>query len=315
MDSKIMYKALKYIVCSVIVFLSLKFVIKNDMSLIDIVLLSVIAMLVFAVVENFCGLVTKDNKKVNNKEQSNCKAYCEMKEHMGNVSDNIHFDSPKPTTLSSATEYQKINNQSNQSENNNQISENEPSESYNDSEYEVMEEVLDEFAQTVEPKNYQDKKLSDYDRFQKRFAQIIEERKQKSKEFINKTGLIDRNEDESYRINVKRRSDDIKSVGMREKDGIKKDSDVQYDVRSYHVIPTVQNEGSFEYGYSMLPPKDWYPVPPFPPVCVSEKQCPVCPVLTTGTNADLKEWDSSRRITAPDEINVRYVEEKLNSGR
>jgi len=71
----------------------------------------------------------------------------------------------------------------------------------------------------------------------------------------------------------------------------------------------------FESGYSFLPPSQWYPVPPHPPVCVSEKRCPVCPVFTTGLPADLKEWNASRRIMPPDRINVKYVEEKLNSGR
>lgn len=71
----------------------------------------------------------------------------------------------------------------------------------------------------------------------------------------------------------------------------------------------------FESGYSFLPPSQWYPVPPHPPVCVSEKRCPVCPVFTTGLPADLKEWNASRRIMPPDRINVKYIEEKLNSGR
>lgn len=52
----------------------------------------------------------------------------------------------------------------------------------------------------------------------------------------------------------------------------------------------------YEYGYSFMPPKDWYPVPPHPPVCVAEKKCPVCPVLTQGTVTGLKEWNSSSKV-------------------
>lgn len=314
MNSEIIYRAIKYIVCGVVVFLSLKFVIKNDMTLIDIALLSVIAMLIFAVVENFYNLIVdKDKSKDNNNKQPNCKAFCDMKEHMDNIP-NIPQVQPIVTPLS--TTVQSANVPKNITEKP-QIpaTESKKKDDQDDSDYEVMEEVLQEMTEEEKPGIPQDKSLSDYDRFQRRFAQIIEERKQSNKYHINKTGLIDRNDDGSYRVNVQRRSNDITSVGMREKNGLMKETDVQYDVRSYHVIPTVQNEGTFEYGYSMLPPKDWYPVPPYPPVCVSEKQCPVCPVLTTGTNADLKEWNNSRRITAPDEINVRYVEEKLNSGR
>jgi len=52
----------------------------------------------------------------------------------------------------------------------------------------------------------------------------------------------------------------------------------------------------YDYGYSFLPPKNWYPTPPNPPVCVSEKKCPVCPVCTNGTITDLKEWNESSKI-------------------
>jgi hypothetical protein len=158
-------------------------------------------------------------------------------------------------------------------------------------------------------------KITDYDKFQKRFAEIVDDKTQHNSEMINKTGLIDRNDDASYKINYQRRSPDITAVGSRAKDGIMKESDMKYNVISYHTVPPNLNTGSFEYGYSFLPPKDWYPTPPFPPVCVAEKQCPVCPVLSSSEYVDLKEWNSARRFTPADEINVKYVEEKLNSGR
>lgn len=120
--------------------------------------------------------------------------------------------------------------------------------------------------------------------------------------------------EKEYSIPFKRRSEQITSNGSRAKDDVLK-SETKYDVVTYHTVPQILNTGSFEYGYSFLPPEKWYPTPPFPPVCVSEKQCPVCPVFTNGTNIDLKEWDSARRITPPDEINVKYIEDKLNSGR
>jgi hypothetical protein len=160
-----------------------------------------------------------------------------------------------------------------------------------------------------------DPKLSDYDRFQKRFAEIIDERQQHDEDYVTKTGKIDRNSDGSYSVNYQRRSPDIVASGSRAQNGVTKETDMKYNITSYHTVPPNLNKGSFEYGYSFLPPANWYPTPPFPPVCVAEKQCPVCPVYTTGTNVELKEWDSSRRVTAPDEINVKYIEEKLNSGR
>lgn len=71
----------------------------------------------------------------------------------------------------------------------------------------------------------------------------------------------------------------------------------------------------YEYGYSFMPPSNWYPPPERPPVCVTENRCPVCPSLTTGSPVNMKEFDASRRITPPDTISDAYREEKLNSGR
>lgn len=84
----------------------------------------------------------------------------------------------------------------------------------------------------------------------------------------------------------------------------------------FNTLPVDQESASlFEYGDSFLPPDKWYPVPPHPPVCVAEKRCPVCPITTTGTPVDAKEWNDSRRITPADNINVDYIKDKLNSGR
>ena len=52
----------------------------------------------------------------------------------------------------------------------------------------------------------------------------------------------------------------------------------------------------YDYGYSFMPPKDWFPIPPNPPVCMSDKKCPVCPIYTDGTIIDLKKWDKSPKI-------------------
>ena len=101
-------------------------------------------------------------------------------------------------------------------------------------------------------------------------------------------------------------------VGSRAENDVIKNEMTYTD---YNTIPVYVDSKSYEYGYSFIPPERWYPVPPAPPVCVSEKRCPVCPVATTGTNLELKEWYDSTRISPGDMINTRYVEEKLNSGR
>jgi hypothetical protein len=375
-------KALKYMVCGMVVFLSLKFVIKNDMSLIDIALLSVIAMLIFMVVENVYAMIFNDNKK-GDSETQNCQEFCKMKEHMTNDQQMPSGDSPTggmpiaksdammgtakpangmptakppaamvgantadggmagtkppsgmppapkipPAGMMSGTAMVPKNIMDHDSHSEDDYISQEESQVSEEDELQqvIKQEELEDprisqiskriIEQDRKVRGTKGKEMSEYDRFQRRFAEIIEERKERNPEWVTDTKLIDRNDDGSYKINVQRRSPDIRQVGSRAEDGVMRRSEMDYDIKSYHIIPQNVDTGNFEFGYSFLPPKDWYPTPPFPPVCVTEKQCPVCPAYTSGTNLELKEWNNSRRITPPDEINVRYVEEKLNSGR
>ena len=71
---------------------------------------------------------------------------------------------------------------------------------------------------------------------------------------------------------------------------------------------------SFEYGYSYLNTNKWS-VPMYrPPVCKSDEGCKVCPKSTSGYPVDVKEWNSSRKIMPPDNINTEYIN-KLNNGQ
>lgn len=106
----------------------------------------------------------------------------------------------------------------------------------------------------------------------------------------------------------------IKAIGSREKDDVITD-DMPYTDYNHLPMADMNGKSAFEFGYSFLPPEKWYPTPPFPPVCVTEKKCNVCPTFTEGTPVDAKEWNQTTRITPPDRINTDFVEEKLNSGR
>jgi hypothetical protein len=113
-----------------------------------------------------------------------------------------------------------------------------------------------------------------------------------------------------YKLNA---SENIERVGIKaDKDLVR--SDMPYNDYNHLPIPKDYVSIATDYGYSFLPPEKWYPEPPFPPVCVTEKRCPVVPLYTTGTNINLKDWNSSRRVTPPDNINTKYVKEVLNSG-
>jgi len=79
-----------------------------------------------------------------------------------------------------------------------------------------------------------------------------------------------------------------------------------YNYTDYNTFPPSEGKTMFEYGYSFLPPANWYPTPVVPPVCVpSGPTCPVCPIYTGGTNLDLKEWNSSLSVTPPEQINIK----------
>lgn len=63
----------------------------------------------------------------------------------------------------------------------------------------------------------------------------------------------------------------------------------------------------YDNEYTYLPPSNW--MRPFerPPVCVTDKRCPVCPALTEGTNSNLLEYEEAENLVGPVNINANYV--------
>ena len=55
----------------------------------------------------------------------------------------------------------------------------------------------------------------------------------------------------------------------------------------------------WDQDYVLLSTDKWAPTMKPAPICKAEKECPVCPSLTTGYPLNLKEFDSSRKITQP----------------
>lgn len=104
------------------------------------------------------------------------------------------------------------------------------------------------------------------------------------------------------------------SSTSRQEDGVIKNEMVYTDHNSLPVADGYKSDAD-QYGWSYLPPEKWFPQPANPPVCVTEKRSAVTPIWTTGVPMDLKEWNSSRRVTPPMGINTEYVDDKLNSGR
>lgn len=282
-----MKNILKYIVFFAIVFALLKYAIKpkfNDQELDTefILFVSIIITLVFIIVDYLTNL-TSELFVANNTDQQ-CSSICSIKENMDNVQQESFYqdqldNSPTEKTIQTTQALPIISTATNVQEtsNNNNGSD--------------ISSLISEHNDLILKIDEQKLKL------QKQLNVIIAEN----------------NNNNNNSDNI-RRNPHAKFNGSRTYNDVLKD-ETKYSVQNYHLLPQNQNTGSFEYGYSFLPPEKWYPIPPFPPVCVSEKQCPVCPTLSSSDSVNLKDWDSSRRITPPDEINIDYITDKLNSGR
>lgn len=114
---------------------------------------------------------------------------------------------------------------------------------------------------------------------------------------------------------VGNKSEKLKTLDNRRRIEGELDDELPYSDYNHLPVAAGYKSHDYEYGYSFLPPEKWYPQPPRPPICVTEKRCPVCPVYTAGAPVDVKEFHSSTRISPPDLINTDYIGEKLNAGR
>ena len=104
--------------------------------------------------------------------------------------------------------------------------------------------------------------------------------------------------------------DQIHISGNRTRDDILV-NELRYS--DFNRMPPSFNKDDFEYGYSMLPPKDWYPLPPYPPICSMAKSCPVYSTYSDDGVANLKEWHETQKITPPDAFNTDFIRDQLNS--
>jgi len=78
-----------------------------------------------------------------------------------------------------------------------------------------------------------------------------------------------------------------------------------------NTVPLGQN---VDKGYTMLDPIQWFRAWERPPVCQTDKQCPVCPVAPEGTE-EYMQFDSRDNISGPENINLSYVRNILNKER
>lgn len=77
------------------------------------------------------------------------------------------------------------------------------------------------------------------------------------------------------------------------------------------------NKGMINKDYTFIEPTNWYPIPPHPPVCVTNKKCTTCPIqITDGRDymhfSNLDQFNEARRFTGNMNINTEYVKNVLN---
>jgi hypothetical protein len=146
------------------------------------------------------------------------------------------------------------------------------------------------------------------------------------------SSLTDGNEYSSYDVNLyrlnagdKRLTEQFVRDGNKYYDSIftrSNPNDQKFDMNSElrygdlnYLAPL--NKGMANKDYTFISPNNWFPIPPVPPVCVTNKNCTTCPIIMSDGKdymawADVNDFDKSRRFTGNMGINIDYVKNVLN---
>jgi len=235
MNSELMYKLLKYLIQGIIIYVLFKYVPHDPMKDKDILLITIIVLLAYAVLENFMHMYNKNNNShqrlVSHEEiPIQCQSYCSAQQTGGEqvAQQHEHMQSVSSTAQSSVTSPSvEVPSVSAESQSNS------------------------EQTNTVQPVN-------------------------KNNQGAGAEALPINPASATYNT--------VSQTGHH----------LAYNYADYNSLPASGGvtTGGFENGYSFLPPSQWYPIPPHPPVCIPEKQCPVCPVYTNVETMDLLEWNA-----------------------
>jgi len=95
-------------------------------------------------------------------------------------------------------------------------------------------------------------------------------------------------------------------------------SDLPYnDYVTQGLLPLGAGLQSWKNDYVLLNTDKWRPAINPIPHCKVEKECPVCPNVSGGyakSYTTLKDFNKSRKVMQPDNINIDYIN-KLNAGK
>lgn len=135
---------------------------------------------------------------------------------------------------------------------------------------------------------------------------------------------IDKKEDESNEDFVKKFNKSIETKNNKYKES--KTSSL-YDIHSdmnYSIYSEKQSEplgkyssdftNKFEHGFDYLKTNKWKPPQYESNICKIEEKCSYCDEDYDGYPVDVSKWNNSRKILPRDNINIKYIEDKLNKG-
>ena len=297
MDKNIFMSILKYSLLTLIVYLVLKYLPNQYLNESDLVFITVIIVLFYLLSENVIKIFTKEENFINT---SLCNSICDSRmEHMANV---VQSETP---VFNKALDDKKKERENDEKDITATLQKEKVMKETLQKEKVMKETIQKEDKEEDKEENNDDSSVMDDDEEEEKDEKKEEKKKEKY------------SYDEGRNMIMKTHPKPMKGV---ERDITRQEAGTivnEIEYTDYNHLPLADgyNVGDFEYGYSFLPPEKWYPEPPFPPLCVSEKRCPVMPSYTTGTPLDVKEWNEARRVTPPDNIKTKYIKEKLNSGR
>lgn len=292
MNYEMIYKLLKYVLQGGIIYLFFKFVPKDPMSDSAILLMASITIFAYAVLENVLNMFHNNDGVLTNAQ---CDTKCSTKELMTSLPPTTSV----PIQEHSATiaKLSELDQKLKQMEESRKVFEDQISKMSFSSNVSSNASVSSESSRSNSSNN--DEKVT---------MNTV------AMNTVTMKGVT-KNSDGSYML-LPEENKSAKAIGSRAVDDVMSANDelmLASNYTDFTVFPP--GNDTFVKGSSYLPPANWYPVPPRPPVCVTEKVCPVCPIYTDGANVNLQDWDSSRRLTPPDNINTDFVMGKLNSGR
>jgi hypothetical protein len=142
------------------------------------------------------------------------------------------------------------------------------------------------------------------------------ELKQKQLESSKKTFTVEEVQELLNRVNNKKDEPLIENYGSMYNGDPLKTYNEDATFTSQLLKPLGENGNGFtnewDHDYILLNTDKWGPALNPPPVCKTEKTCPVCPNMTTGYPLMVRDFDSSRRVTPPIKADITSMNNTMS---